>query len=487
MRPGAWSPGPRSSSPTSRPATSTPAPARRCWASCATRCAEFGQTIVMVTHDPNAASLRRPGGLPRPTARSSTSCVDPTAEAVLDQLKSLRRRRRTRGEPLMLRATLKSLLSRKLRLILSTGGGGARRHVRLRRTGAHRHAGPLVRRPVHRHLRDHRRPGHQGLRRDRGITGQPVPANHAGRRRGPVAGGRRASRRRRARSSSTAPGSSTRTARWSRPRGGPRFGGNWTGENALVDAAPGRGTGRGQRDRDQRQPGQDDRTSEVGDQIAVMTRLSRSRTVHARRHHRLHAAAGTRWPARRRSLFTEPVAQQLMLGETGVFNVIDVKVADGAVARPRCATASPPRSAPATRCKTGEELAPERLRRHQGRGCSSSTTCCSASPAVALFVGIFLILNTFSIIVAQRTRELALLRAMGASRRPGHRLGAHRGGRHRRCSPRCSGCCRASASGRCWAALARQLPQRRRAATGRPGGARRRRSSPRSRSGSGSP
>ena len=29
----------------------------------------------------------------------------------------------------------------------------------------------------------------------------------------------------------------------------------------------------------------------------------------------------------------------------------------------------------------------------------------------------FLILNTFSIIVAQRTRELALLRAMGASRR----------------------------------------------------------------------
>ena len=36
---------------------------------------------------------------------------------------------------------------------------------------------------------------------------------------------------------------------------------------------------------------------------------------------------------------------------------------------------------------------------------------------VALFVGIFLILNTFSIIVAQRTRELALMRAIGASRR----------------------------------------------------------------------
>lgn len=36
---------------------------------------------------------------------------------------------------------------------------------------------------------------------------------------------------------------------------------------------------------------------------------------------------------------------------------------------------------------------------------------------VALFVGAFIILNTFSIIVAQRTRELALLRALGASRR----------------------------------------------------------------------
>ncbi|MGE5225567.1 MAG: ABC transporter permease [Planctomycetaceae bacterium] len=35
---------------------------------------------------------------------------------------------------------------------------------------------------------------------------------------------------------------------------------------------------------------------------------------------------------------------------------------------------------------------------------------------VALFVGSFIIFNTFSIIVAQRTRELALLRALGASR-----------------------------------------------------------------------
>ncbi|HZD17852.1 MAG TPA: ABC transporter permease, partial [Actinomycetota bacterium] len=36
---------------------------------------------------------------------------------------------------------------------------------------------------------------------------------------------------------------------------------------------------------------------------------------------------------------------------------------------------------------------------------------------VALFVGSFIIFNTFAIIVAQRTRELALLRALGAGRR----------------------------------------------------------------------
>lgn len=36
--------------------------------------------------------------------------------------------------------------------------------------------------------------------------------------------------------------------------------------------------------------------------------------------------------------------------------------------------------------------------------------------AVALFVGAFIIFNTFSIVVAQRSRELALLRALGASR-----------------------------------------------------------------------
>lgn len=48
---------------------------------------------------------------------------------------------------------------------------------------------------------------------------------------------------------------------------------------------------------------------------------------------------------------------------------------------------------------------------------SFSSTFLLIFAAVSLVVGTFLILNTFSIIVAQRTKELALFRALGASRR----------------------------------------------------------------------
>jgi len=44
------------------------------------------------------------------------------------------------------------------------------------------------------------------------------------------------------------------------------------------------------------------------------------------------------------------------------------------------------------------------------------TTFLLVFAGIALFVGAFIIYNTFAMIVAQRTRELALLRAVGASR-----------------------------------------------------------------------
>ncbi|MDH6118354.1 putative ABC transport system permease protein [Kitasatospora sp. GAS204A] len=66
--------------------------------------------------------------------------------------------------------------------------------------------------------------------------------------------------------------------------------------------------------------------------------------------------------------------------------------------------------------QTGQELAAE-----QDRQISAATKGLSASllvfAGISLFVGVFIIANTFSMLVAQRTKELALLRAIGASRR----------------------------------------------------------------------
>ena len=58
---------------------------------------------------------------------------------------------------------------------------------------------------------------------------------------------------------------------------------------------------------------------------------------------------------------------------------------------------------------------------------------------VALFVGAFLIFNTFSITVAQRVREFAMLRTLGASRGQILALGRGRGGADRPASARSPG------------------------------------------------
>ena len=67
-----------------------------------------------------------------------------------------------------------------------------------------------------------------------------------------------------------------------------------------------------------------------------------------------------------------------------------------------------------------------------GRAARRMGTIIVVFAVVAVFVGAFIINNTFSITVAQRTREMAMLRAIGASGPPGEALGAHRGRRRRR-------------------------------------------------------
>ncbi|MFI9638760.1 ABC transporter permease [Micromonospora sp. NPDC051925] len=111
--------------------------------------------------------------------------------------------------------------------------------------------------------------------------------------------------------------------------------------------------------------------------------------------------------------FTTPVAQQLMIGERDVFNSITVRAADGV-----SDTALRDDVARALggdfEVKTGAQLSADASASLK-EGLSFFNKILLGFAAVALLVGTFLILNTFSIIVAQRTRELALMRAIGAS------------------------------------------------------------------------
>lgn len=65
---------------------------------------------------------------------------------------------------------------------------------------------------------------------------------------------------------------------------------------------------------------------------------------------------------------------------------------------------------------TGKELADDESKAIES-SMSGMKTSLLAFAGIALFVGIFIIANTFTMLVAQRTKELALLRAVGASRR----------------------------------------------------------------------
>ncbi|MEU7755124.1 ABC transporter permease [Micromonospora sp. NPDC049101] len=113
--------------------------------------------------------------------------------------------------------------------------------------------------------------------------------------------------------------------------------------------------------------------------------------------------------------FTTPVAQRLMLGQPDTFSSITVNAASG-VSDKTLRDDVARTLGPDFEVKTGEQLAADAAASLK-EGLSFFNKILLGFAAVALLVGTFLILNTFSIIVAQRTRELALMRAIGASGR----------------------------------------------------------------------
>ncbi len=111
--------------------------------------------------------------------------------------------------------------------------------------------------------------------------------------------------------------------------------------------------------------------------------------------------------------FAPPTAQRV-LGTDGELETIRLAADDGvsqAELRDRVRRVLPP----GTEAITGKASADESASAIK-EGLSFFNTFLLVFAGVALFVGAFLIFNTFTILVAQRSRELALLRALGASR-----------------------------------------------------------------------
>jgi putative ABC transport system permease protein len=113
--------------------------------------------------------------------------------------------------------------------------------------------------------------------------------------------------------------------------------------------------------------------------------------------------------------FTEPVAQELMLGQRGLFSQVNVTAKAG-VSPDKLRGEIAALLGSDYSVRTGKQVAAD-----DSAGLKQFLDVIRnvllGFAGITLFVGIFLIINTFSILVAQRTRELALFRALGASSR----------------------------------------------------------------------
>ena len=113
-------------------------------------------------------------------------------------------------------------------------------------------------------------------------------------------------------------------------------------------------------------------------------------------------------------MFTLPEAQRL-IAEPGKLDSISVRAEEG-VSQEELRDAIAPEMPAGVEVLTGEEITKEN-QDAIGEFVSFFSTFLLVFAVIALIVGSFIIYNTFSIIVAQRTREMALFRAVGASRR----------------------------------------------------------------------
>jgi len=114
------------------------------------------------------------------------------------------------------------------------------------------------------------------------------------------------------------------------------------------------------------------------------------------------------------ALFNLPTAQEFV-GKPGEIDAVRARAEDG-VSQVEITKRIASAVGPGVEVLTGKQITKENQDDIR-KALSFFGTFLTAFAVLALFVSSFIIYNTFSIVVAQRTRETALLRAVGASRR----------------------------------------------------------------------
>ncbi len=197
-----------------------------------------------------------------------------------------------------------------------------------------------------------------------------------------------------------------------RNNGAPNIGANWVDSTLLtqqriVEGNPPRGPDEVVLDPDYAQRS----GHHIGDTVTVLTPTGQ---------HRFRMVGLMRYADGKSSLggetyllFSTATAQRV-LDIPGQYTDIQAAASGGvsqAELRDRVARALPS----GTEAITGKQYADEQSSSIK-QGLGFFNTFLLVFAGVALFVGAFIIFNTFSILIAQRTRELALMRALGASR-----------------------------------------------------------------------
>jgi len=115
-----------------------------------------------------------------------------------------------------------------------------------------------------------------------------------------------------------------------------------------------------------------------------------------------------------RNLLLETNQAQELLGLDGKYSYLVVRAAEG-VSQSDLAAGIRKVLPPKTEALTGQQLVAE-TQESIGEIIGIITDLVAAFGWLAVFVALFVIYNTFSILIAQRTKEMALLRAVGAGR-----------------------------------------------------------------------